>query len=117
MHIDVATGGELYVALAAGVPAERIVMHGNNKSDAEITMALESGVGRIVIDSFDEMDRIDRIVAGGLSAPRVLVRINPGITAHTHEYLQTGVPDSKFGFHSPMTLPERPSIGHRFRIR
>ncbi|KAA3636704.1 MAG: diaminopimelate decarboxylase, partial [Armatimonadetes bacterium] len=98
MHIDVATGGELYVALAAGVPAERIVMHGNNKSEAEIMMALKSGVGRIVVDSFDEMDRIDRIVGSGLPAPEVLVRINPGITAHTHEYLQTGVPDSKFGF-------------------
>ncbi len=98
MHIDVATGGELYVTLAAGVPAERIVMHGNNKSDAEITMALEAGVGRIVIDSFDEMDRIDRIVGSGFPAPEVLVRINPGITAHTHEYLQTGIPDSKFGF-------------------
>lgn len=101
MCIDVATGGELYVARAAGVPGERIVMHGNNKSDAEITMALVEGVGRIVIDSFDEMDRIERIVHSGFPAPQVLVRINPGIAAHTHEYLQTGIADSKFGF--PLT--------------
>ncbi|MDJ0962195.1 MAG: diaminopimelate decarboxylase [Acidimicrobiia bacterium] len=98
MDLDVATGGELHVALAAGVPPDRLVMHGNNKSSAELTMALETGVGRIVVDSFDEMDRIDRLVTGGLPAPTVLIRVNPGVEAHTHEYLQTGVVDSKFGF-------------------
>jgi diaminopimelate decarboxylase len=61
-------------------------------------MALEAGVGRIVVDSFDEFDRIERLVAGGLPVPRVLIRINPGIDAHTHEYLRTGAADSKFGF-------------------
>ncbi|NNF09446.1 MAG: diaminopimelate decarboxylase [Acidimicrobiia bacterium] len=98
MQLDVATGGELHVALHAGVPGDRLVMHGNNKSEAELRMALEASVGRIVVDSFDEFDRIEALVAAGLPAPTVLIRVNPGVDAHTHEYLQTGVPDSKFGF-------------------
>jgi len=98
MFIDVATGGELHVALAAGVPGDRLVFHGNNKSMVELELAVDSGVSRIVVDSFDEMDRIESIVAAGRPTPDVLIRINPGIEAHTHEYLQTGVPDSKFGF-------------------
>ena len=73
-------------------------MHGNNKSELELRMAIEAGVGRIVVDSFDEIDRIEALVADGLAAPTVLVRVNPGVEAHTHEYLQTGVSDSKFGF-------------------
>ncbi len=96
MDIDVSTGGELFVALDAGVPASAMVMHGNNKSDAEIRFALESGVDRIVIDSLDEVDRIDALLAPGASV-RVLVRVNPGVEAHTHEYLRTGAVDSKFG--------------------
>jgi diaminopimelate decarboxylase len=98
MHLDVATGGELHVALRAGFPAARIVYHGNNKSDAELRAGLEQGVGRIVIDSFDELHRIERLVAGGCPAPRVLVRVTPGVEAHTHEYIATGADDSKFGF-------------------
>lgn len=98
MHIDVATGGELFIARAAGVPADTLVLHGNNKSVHELTMALEEGVGRIVVDSFDEFDRIEALVASGLQPPDVLIRVNPGIEAHTHEYLQTGITDSKFGF-------------------
>jgi len=98
LHLDVATGGELHVALSAGVPANRLVMHGNNKSITELAMALDAGVGRIVVDSFDEIDRIEALVTAGATAPDVLVRLNPGIDVHTHEYLQTGVPDSKFGF-------------------
>lgn len=98
MRIDVATGGELHVALAAGVPAERLVLHGNNKSDVELTLALRAGVGRIVIDNDTEFDRIENIVAGGAAQPRVLVRITPGVEAHTHEYISTGQVDSKFGF-------------------
>lgn len=99
MHIDVSTGGELHVVLAADVPAERIVLHGNNKSDAELTRALEAGVGRIVVDSFDELDRLDRLVPLlGVTPPRILLRVTPGIEAHTHEYVQTGQDDSKFGF-------------------
>ncbi|HZQ86059.1 MAG TPA: diaminopimelate decarboxylase [Acidimicrobiales bacterium] len=94
MHIDVSTGGELHVALAAGVPAERLVLHGNNKSEAELVRALEVGVGRIVVDSFDEIDRLERIGAEAF----VLLRVTPGIEAHTHEYVMTGQEDSKFGF-------------------
>jgi diaminopimelate decarboxylase len=98
MYLDVATGGELHVALAAGVSPERLVMHGNNKSSMELQAALDVGVGRIVVDSFDELDRIEDLVGRGTASPRVLIRVNPGVDAHTHEYLQTGVPDSKFGF-------------------
>jgi diaminopimelate decarboxylase len=98
MHLDVATGGELHVALAAGVPADRLVMHGNNKSKDELLAALTVGVGRLVVDSFDEMNRIDELVAAGQEVPQVLIRVNPGVDAHTHEYLQTGIADSKFGF-------------------
>ena len=98
MHIDVASGGELFVVLAAGVPAERVVLHGNNKSSDELRQALDAGVGRIVVDSFDEMDRIDALVAAGADVPKVLVRVTPGVEAHTHEYVRTGQQDSKFGF-------------------
>jgi diaminopimelate decarboxylase len=98
MHLDVATGGELFVALHAGVPAEKLVFHGNNKSVEEIAAALDAGVGRIVVDSFVEILRIDSLVSAGSPRPRVLVRVTPGIEAHTHEYLQTGIADSKFGF-------------------
>ncbi len=101
MRIDVATGGELQVVLAAGVPAERTVLHGNNKSVEELRMALELGVGRIVVDSDDELDRIEALVASGLAVPKVLLRINPGIEVHTHEHVQTGNLDSKFGFPLP----------------
>ena len=98
MHLDVATGGEMHVASMAGVPPDRLVVHGNNKSDAELRRALEIRAGRLVVDSFDEMDRIDALVASGLAAPTVLIRVNPGVDAHTHEYLKTGAVDSKFGF-------------------
>lgn len=97
MYLDVATGGEIHVALSAGVPADRLIFHGNNKSDSEIRLALETGVGRIVIDSEVEIDRVEAAVAESLPAPVVSIRVNPGIEAHTHEYLQTGVTDSKFG--------------------
>lgn len=98
MSLDVATGGELHVALSAGVPAERLVLHGNNKSEAELAMALDAGVGRIVVDSFEEIDRIEKLVASGAAPPQVLLRVTPGVEAHTHEYVATGQDDSKFGF-------------------
>ena len=98
MAIDVSTGGELHVALAAGVPGGRLVLHGNNKSDAELVRALDIGVGRIVVDSFDEIDRLDRLALGTSRRAQVLVRVTPGIEAHTHEYVMTGQDDSKFGF-------------------
>ena len=96
--LDVATGGELFVALNAGVPASRCVLHGNNKSTEELRMAMDAGVRHIVVDSFDELARIEALVAHGLPAPRVQLRITPGVYVHTHEYISTGQDDSKFGF-------------------
>jgi diaminopimelate decarboxylase len=98
VHLDVATGGELHVALAAGVPADRLVLHGNNKSEAELARARDVGVGRIVVDSFDELDRLDRLHAADGRSPLVLLRGTPGVEAHTHEFVRTGQVDSKFGF-------------------
>jgi diaminopimelate decarboxylase len=101
MHLDIASGGELHVALSAGVPADRLVFHGNNKSEVELAAALECGVGRIVVDSFDEVARLGRLLDGPSprpTRPRVLVRVTPGVEAHTHEFVRTGQEDSKFGF-------------------
>ena len=98
MHLDVATGGEMHVALHAGVPADHLVLHGNNKSLAELRMAIDAGVGRIVVDSFDELDRLDSLAAQTGAAPKVLLRLTPGIKAETHDYIATGHDDSKFGF-------------------
>ncbi len=98
MHLDVATGGELHTALAAGVPADRLLMHGNNKSETEIAMALDAGVGRIVVDSFDEIDRIERRHHETGQLAQVLLRVTPGVEAHTHEFVATGHDDTKFGF-------------------
>ena len=98
LHLDVATGGELHVALAAGFPPERLVLHGNNKSPDELIRAVDAGVGRIVVDSFDELDRLDALSAERGCRPAVLLRITPGVEAHTHVYVTTGVDDTKFGF-------------------
>ena len=97
MHLDVSTGGEIHVALSAGVPARRLIFHGNNKSISELDLALNSRVGRIVIDSVIELEKIESLVASGAPVPQVSIRLNPGVEAHTHEYLKTGVADSKFG--------------------
>jgi diaminopimelate decarboxylase len=98
LAIDVSSEGELAAARRGGVPSERIVFHGNNKSLTELQTACESHIGRVVIDSLDELDRIEALVAAGLPCPGLLVRVTPGIEAHTHEYIQTGVEDTKFGF-------------------
>jgi len=97
-NLDVSTGGEYHVARSAGVPAERLVLHGNNKSTAELRRAMSEGIGRIIIDSFDEIDRIEMLVEEGLPVPRALIRVTPGVEAHTHEFVRTGQDDSKFGF-------------------
>ena len=89
---DVASGGELHLALAGGYEGERLYMHGNNKSQAELDYAIESGVGHIVVDSFDEVERLRG------RPQRVLLRVTPGIKPSTHTYIQTGQVDSKFGF-------------------
>ncbi|MGH9030022.1 MAG: diaminopimelate decarboxylase [Acidimicrobiales bacterium] len=109
MCLDVSTGGELHVALAAGVPAERLLMHGNNKSEPELSLAIANGVGRIVVDSFDEIERLERLLEArppsplpspsrSQDPPAVLIRVTPGVEAHTHEFVRTGQEDSKFGF-------------------
>jgi diaminopimelate decarboxylase len=98
LMLDVATAGELFVALDAGVPAERCVFHGNNKGLDELRYAITAGVHHINVDSFDELDRLDVLAGEGLPRPRVALRITPGVEAHTHEFIATGQDDSKFGF-------------------
>ncbi|GAA1100784.1 diaminopimelate decarboxylase [Nocardiopsis composta] len=97
LKLDVCSGGELSVALAAGFPAADLGMHGNNKSEAELVRALEAGVGRIVVDSFDEIDRLERLAAERGLKPSVLVRVTTGVEAHTHEFVATAHDDQKFG--------------------
>jgi len=98
LFLDVCTGGELAVALAAGFPAERIGFHGNNKSTSELTRALDAGVGRIVVDSFDEITRLTDLSEKKGKRPQVLVRVTVGVEAHTHEFIATAHEDQKFGF-------------------
>jgi len=98
LDLDVASGGEAHVAHRAGFPPARMVFHGNNKSELELRLALTLGVGRLVVDGFDELDRIEALVGGGLPRPHVLLRVAPGVEAHTHEHIATGAEDSKFGF-------------------
>jgi diaminopimelate decarboxylase len=98
LNLDVCTGGELAVALRAGFPTERIGLHGNNKSVAELRRALEVGVGRIIVDSFEEIERLAALSAElGVTAP-LMVRVTAGVEAHTHEYISTSHEDQKFGF-------------------
>src|SRR5204862_5329587 len=84
---DVASGGELHLALAGGYEPARLYMHGNNKTEAELARALEVGVGHVVVDSFDEIDRLERLAAG--RGQRVMLRVTPGIQADTHAYIST----------------------------
>ncbi|MGZ8750695.1 MAG: diaminopimelate decarboxylase family protein, partial [Pseudonocardia sp.] len=102
LHLDACSGNELTLALAAGFPAERIALHGNNKSPAELTLAVDAGIGHVGVDSFDEIDRLGplgaaRVAAGGTPVP-VLIRATVGIEAHTHEFIATAHEDQKFGF-------------------
>lgn len=98
LKIDVASGGELHTALVAGVAPERLILHGNNKSEAELAQAVDAGVGRIVVDSFEELDRLERLCAARGTTAAIWLRVTPGIDAHTHEYVRTGHDDAKFGF-------------------
>jgi diaminopimelate decarboxylase len=98
MGLDVASGGELYTAMSVGFPAERLFLHGNNKTMAELEYALECGVGHIVVDNLCELESLDAIArAKGVMQP-ILLRVKPGVEAHTHEFFRTGRIDSKFGF-------------------
>ena len=103
LSCDVASGGELHLALNAGFEPERIYMHGNNKSAAELEQAVEAGIGHVIVDSLDEIDRLERIAAG--RGQRVLLRVTPGIRPNTHEKIATGQEDSKFGI--PLALLPR----------
>lgn len=98
LGIDVVSGGELYTALSVDFPPEKIVFHGNNKTEEEIKLALESGVGRIVVDNLTELRTIEKMAAELNKNPGVMIRIKPGIDAHTHNFIRTGQIDSKFGF-------------------
>ncbi|TVY04518.1 diaminopimelate decarboxylase [Cohnella terricola] len=98
MSLDVVSDGELYTALQAGFPAERIHFHGNNKTPEEIEMALEAGIGCFVVDNFNELHLLNALAADHGKRVNILLRITPGVEAHTHDYISTGQQDSKFGF-------------------
>ncbi|WP_031518499.1 diaminopimelate decarboxylase [Streptomyces sp. NRRL F-5123] len=97
LNLDVCSGGELAVALDAGMPAERIAMHGNNKSSAEIDRGVAAGVGRIVVDSFEEIVRVAAAAERHGRRQRVQIRVTVGVEAHTHEFIATAHEDQKFG--------------------
>lgn len=96
--LDVVSGGELFTAMKAGFPMEKIYFHGNNKTVDEIAMGVENGVGRFVVDNYHEMELINQIAGEKGIVQEILLRLTPGIEAHTHEYIKTGQIDSKFGF-------------------
>lgn len=98
MGLDVVSGGELHTAKSAGFPMEKICFHGNNKSPRELQMAVDYGVGRVVVDNLEELDRLEKTAAKAGKTSDVLLRIKPGVEAHTHEFIRTGQIDSKFGF-------------------
>jgi diaminopimelate decarboxylase len=111
LNLDVCTGGELAVALRAEFPPARIAMHGNNKSVAELRRAIEAGVGRIIVDSTDEIDRLAKLTAELGTTAAVLIRVTPGVEAHTHEYIATAHEDQKFGFSISPASGEYPQGG------
>ncbi len=98
LEIDVVSAGEIHTALRAGVPAAHLLLHGNNKTPDELALALEVGVGRIVVDNFYELELLEALAARAGATPDVLLRLTPGIEPHTHKAIQTGGVDSKFGF-------------------
>lgn len=97
LGLDVASGGEMYTGLAAGFPAARMVMHGNNKLDSELKLAVESGIGRIAVDNLEEIDRIGALARAAGRRQAVFLRVTPGVKADTHAHIQTGHHESKFG--------------------
>lgn len=97
-HVDVVSAGELYTALKAGFPMENVSFHGNNKSRQELEMAVDHHVGTIMLDNFHEIDLLNEVLTAKNSSIDVMLRITPGISAHTNKYIQTGQVDSKFGF-------------------
>ena len=98
LGLDVVSEGELYTALSVGFPPEKLCFHGNNKTDHELSYALENGVGRIIVDNIYELERLDRLAEKTGRTANIMYRIKPGIDAHTHNFIMTGQIDSKFGF-------------------
>lgn len=98
IHCDVVSGGELYTAKQAGFPMSKISFHGNNKSAEELKLALDNQIGCIIIDNFHEIELLTELTANSKQSVDVMLRVTPGISAHTHEYVMTGQEDSKFGF-------------------
>ena len=98
LGLDVVSEGELYTALSVGFPAEKLCFHGNNKTDHELSYALENGVGRIIVDNIYELERLNRLAEKTGRTANIMYRIKPGIDAHTHNFIMTGQIDSKFGF-------------------
>ena len=96
--IDVVSGGELYTALSVGFPTDRIVFHGNNKTHDELVMAVTNNVGRIIVDNVTELESLNEVAASQGKTVGIMLRIKPGIDAHTHDFIRTGQIDSKFGF-------------------
>src|SRR6266513_1311853 len=121
MGLDVVSGGELQVAAGVDFPRERISFHGNNKTGEELELALRERVGRVVIDNLDEIDRLATQAAERGTRQAVLLRVNPAVAARTHEHLQTGAADSKFGLSLSSDdaatgvgmIAERPSLDFR----
>lgn len=107
LSLDVVSGGELYTALKAGFPAEKIHFHGNNKSDDELEMALDAKIGAVIVDNFDELDRLETLCAERGQTIDILLRVTPGVEAHTHEFIMTGQDDTKFGFNMDSGMAER----------
>src|SRR5690606_8092665 len=97
LSLDVVSAGELYTAIKAGFPKQKIHFHGNNKSFEELQMAFEEGIGCIVVDNFYEIESIKRLSEQRQQRMNILLRVTPGIEAHTHDYITTGQEDSKFG--------------------
>jgi len=125
LGLDVVSGGEISIAHAAGFPLDRVYFHGNNKSAEELILALESGVGRIVVDNFHELNMLNEIAKQRDSIPDILLRITPGVDPHTHQYITTGNVDSKFGFPlatgeeavtTAMSMPNLKLLGLHFHL-
>ena len=98
LGLDVVSGGELAVAINVGFPLDRVYFHGNNKSAEELTTAVQENIGYVVVDSFHELEELDRLASAAGKTQDILVRVSPGVDPHTHVYTTTGTVDSKFGF-------------------
>ena len=121
LRLDTCSGGELAVARRAGIPGANLGLHGNNKSDAELTRALDMGLGRIVVDSLPELERLGRLAASRGERANVMLRLTPGVHAHTHDFIATAHEDQKFGLSmapdpgtgvSPATAAVSAALGH-----